>query len=259
MIWGAVTWGKAFFKLACSSSVSNIYHSATLHMQRSRYQRNILPDTETSTRKDVGVEFRFACALGGLGFLLHNIVDFDLYVFPLGALGLALLALSLNSLPYSAVHPTSSWFQRLPHAGKRLVYVAVTSFLMILGIMDWQATWGKQQHALTNDFLQQAHYRRASETIQQALRTWPVVPEYQALAGSIELHVRQPERAIRHFEAAIQREPVTPWFHAGLAEAYLVTNNVGLAYLESRHAAELFPLKSVYQQRVQKIQALFQR
>jgi hypothetical protein len=39
-----------------------------------------------------------------------------------------------------------------------------------------------------------------------------------------------------------------------LAEAYLQQPNLSLAYIESRRAAELFPLKSQYQQRMQQIQ-----
>mgnify|MGYP002065118551 CR=1 FL=1 len=112
---------------------------------------------------------------------------------------------------------------------------------------------------MTTDYLQQAQYQRASEIIQRTLRTWPVVPEYQALAGNIELSLHQPDDAIPYFKAAIQGEPVTPWFHSGLAEAYLATNNVSLAYLESRRAAELFPLKSAYHQRLQEIQTLLQQ
>lgn len=195
------------------------------------------------------VDLRFFCLLSGLGFLLHNLVDFDVYVFPLGVLGVSLLALTLN---ISSSHTMGKQIHRV----RRMPYRVAGTLLLLGGLLfmyavDWQYSRGKRYRETTEIALRSSHYQEAYSSIQHALRATPaVIPECQALHGSVLLYLQQPEAAIQQFEAAIRQDPITPWFHAGLAEAYLATQNLSLAYLESRRAAELFPQKPDYQERV---------
>ena len=200
-------------------------------------------------------DLRFFCFLSGLGFLLHNIVDFDVYVFPLGVLGFSLLALTLNA-------SLSSMRKKHAHLAIRIPYRVSGVLLLLCGLLlmyaiDWQYTQGKRDQETTEIALQSSNYQEAYSLVQHAQHSTPTIPKYQAIYGSVLLYLQQPDAAIQQFEAAIRHEPITPWFHAGLAEAYLATQNIGLAYLESRRAAELFPQKSYYQERVAELSELF--
>lgn len=190
---------------------------------------------------------RNACGLGGIAFLLHNIIDFDLYVFPLGALGMALLAITINS---GKTQERALQTSRSP----LWLTICISCVLMTACVVDWQQTRARQQSTDARMLVQAERYEEAAITLQDALQIRPRHPEYQALAGSIELYRQHPDMALRYFQTAIQAEPATPWFHAGLAEAYLTTRNLSMAYLESRRAAELFPQKTAYQQRTLEIQ-----
>jgi tetratricopeptide (TPR) repeat protein len=190
---------------------------------------------------------RYACGLGGIAFLLHNVIDFDLYVFPLGVLGTTLLAITINS---GKTQERAMQTSRPPLG----LAICIGCVLMIGCIVDWQQTRARQQNADARMLVQAERYEEAAITLQDALHIWPVHPEHQASAGSIELYRQHPDIALQHFQAAVQAEPATPWFHAGLAEAYLAAQNLSMAYLESRRAAELFPQKPAYQQRTQEIQ-----
>lgn len=206
-------------------------------------------DQENHPRLLYGVAGSFA----GLGFLLHNLIDFNFYVFPLGLLGLAMLGLTLNIFA-----PDEAERQVMLSKNRQVYWTAVG--LLSLGILallvkDWQSLQARQHKEQVIALVQTQHYQEASRTMQRALQLAPFLPEYQAIDGNIWLYLRQPEQAVARYRAAIASDPVTPWFHAGLAEAYLRQNNLSMAYLESRRAAELFPLKAQYQQRVQQIQA----
>ncbi|MBD3307055.1 tetratricopeptide repeat protein [candidate division KSB3 bacterium] len=196
----------------------------------------------------------FWCFLGGLGFLLHNIVDFDFYVFPLGLLGIALLALTLNDLFPAASRSAPA----IPAAKFRpLVLVIAATLLLTIYVKDWQFVQAKRQSEHAVAAMQAGHYDDAYPHLQQAIQYRPRVAEYTALTGSLHLHQGQPDAAIQSFQIAIQHEPQTPWFHAGLAEAFLTTHNVSLAYAENRRAAELFPQKPEYRQLSQQIREIF--
>lgn len=208
---------------------------------------------ENLTMEQFGISFFF----GGLAFLLHNIVDFDFYVLPLGALGVSFLALTLNVFtPFS------------PEAGKPRIgkspyilagYGLIGCVLLSMSVIDWQYMSGKQHHEKARVLAQSAQYEKAYASIRQALQYVPWIPEYKALEGSLLVYLQQPDSAIQRFQTAIQDEPETPWFHAGLAEAYAVNHNISMAYVESCRAAELFPQKLLYQERVQEIHSWFSK
>lgn len=214
-------------------------------------------DRERSSGFLYGVGSVFA----GLGFLLHNIVDFDFYVFPLGLLGLAMLGLALNIFSENAAQNAFSRRQKPAYHQHRWAYPCVVGLVGISAFMlfvkDWQAVQALLHKEQAIALVQAQHYQEASRTMQRALQRAPILPEYQAIDGSMWLSLHQPEQAVERYRAALAAEAVTPWFHAGLAEAYLQQKNLSMAYLESRRAAELFPLKSQYQQRVQQIQKQF--
>lgn len=198
-------------------------------------------------------------ALAGLGFLLHNIIDFDFYMFPLGLFGLAMLGLTLNIFSESGARNSFSRQQKPAYDQNRWAHLCVVGLVgistLVLFIRDWQYVQAHQHKEQAIALVQTQQYQEASRTMQKALQFAPILPEYLAIDGSIWLYLRQPEQAVERYRAAIEADVATPWFHAGLSEAYLRQNNLSMAYLESRRAAELFPLKSQYQQRVQQIQA----
>lgn len=202
--------------------------------------------------KQPDVLYGIGGSFAGLGFLLHNIIDFNFYVFPLGLLNAAILGLTLNIFSSGETENTTTF------VSNRRTYFAVVGLIslgiMMLFVKDWQYTRVSQHKEQAAALLQAQQYQKALQSIQAALRSSPTLPEYHAVTGSILLYLRQPDQAIVHYRTAIEAEPVTPWFHAGLAEAYLQQPNLSLAYIESRRAAELFPLKSQYQQRMQQIQ-----
>ena len=213
------------------------------------------PDAqETSPYLLYGVAGSFA----GLGFLLHNIIDFDFYVFPLGLLGMAISGLTLNIFSVNATRNCVSRKQKLSCQKNRPAYLCLVGLLgialFVLLFKDWQQVEARQHKEQAVALLQAQQYQDAFQSIQSALRSSPTLPEYHAITGSILLYLHQPEQAIEHYQIAIQSEPVTPWFHAGLAEAYLQQRHISLAYVESRRAAELFPLKTQYRQRMHQIQ-----
>ena len=195
--------------------------------------------------------YGFCFFLGGLGFLLHNGVDFDFYVFPLGALGISLLALALNMLhPSSSQGTTGNVFQNPKAFG---IYAIILCGLTFLYTTDWKSVRAEQQQEQAIASIKAEQYEQAESHIHQALHDMQKVAEYHALNGSIQAYLQRPEAAIERFKTAIRYEPITPWFHAGIAEVYLSTYNISLAYAESRRAAELFPQKAPYQKRAQEI------
>jgi hypothetical protein len=229
-LWLIGMWGYTAFKMFTTSHVEGAGPSV-------------------SSSRTFFTDVRYACGLGGIAFLLHNIIDFDLYVFPLGALGMMLLAITINS-EESKGHSMRKPMQSL--------WISICiGCLLIAGILiDWQQTRAKEQSTDARILVQAERYEEAAATLQDALQIWPAQPEHQALAGSIQLYRQHPDIALQHFQAAVLAEPATPGFHAGLAEAYLATQNLSMAYLESRQAAELFPQKSAYQQRTKEIRSV---
>ncbi len=195
-------------------------------------------------------DVRYASALGGMAFLLHNVIDFDLYVFPLGAIGVALLALSINTGEHL------SQTRQQPHRSG-WVALCVGCGLLIASISDWQQTEASRQHSAARMYIQAQRYEDAAEASQKAFRAWPSQPAYHALAGSVSLFQQRADNAVQYFQTALKADPNPPWFHAGLAEAYLAEYNLSLAYVESRRAAELFPQKPAYAQRMQEIDKAF--
>lgn len=200
-------------------------------------------------------QFRISFFFGGLAFLLHNIVDFDFYVFPLGALGVSLLALTLNVFPPSSPESGERRRGKSPYvlAGHGLI----VCILLAICVIDWHYMYAKHHHEKARTLAQSAQYEEAYTSIRHALQYIPWIPEYRALEGSFFLYLQQPNSAIQRFQDAIQDEPETPWFHAGLAEAYAVNHNLSMAYVESRRAAELFPQKVVYQKRIDELRTIF--
>lgn len=195
--------------------------------------------------------------LGGMGFLLHNIVDFDFYIFPLGLLGISLLALTLNILSPASLENAANRSAFTRSRRHLLFAVGLCCVLLPVYVKDWQYVYAKQQKELAVSSIRERQYQEASAHIRNALHSAPDVPEYKALEASIRLYLTQVDSAIRSYQTAIRSEPETPWFHAGLAESYLTRQNISMAYLESRRAAELFPQKARYQKRFQEIHALF--
>ncbi len=224
-----------------------------LTLFRTRYQES---SASPSQPKWMAIYAGFCFSLGGMGFLLHNIVDFDFYVFPLGLLGMSLLALALNILSSSLSENDASVKAFI--RPKRCALYAATGLiclLVLLYIKDWQYIYAKQQKEVADSFIKDGHYHEASAHIQKALLSAPDVPEYKALEGNIFLYFNQADSAIQRYQSAIREEPETPGFHTGLAVSYLNKQNISMAYLESRRAAELFPQKERYQKHAQEIQA----
>jgi O-antigen ligase len=212
---------------------------------------NLSRTKENLTMQQFGIGFFF----GGLASLLHNIVDFDCYVFPLGALGISLLALALNVLTPSLPEIGGGKIVKSPHvlAG----YGLIACIFLSMYFIDWQYMRGKQHQENARTLAQAAQYEEAYISIQHALQNISYIPEYRALEGNLLVYLHQPNSAIQRFQSAIQDEPETPWFHARLAEAYAANYNISMAYVESRRAAELFPQKHSYQERVQEIHSWF--
>jgi tetratricopeptide (TPR) repeat protein len=208
-----------------------------------------------SQENQMMTQFGFSFFFGGLAFLVHNVVDFDFYVFPLGVLGVSLLALTLNVLsPTPSKIGSSRNMLKNPRVLAR--YGLILCILLLMCVIDWQYGYGKQQQENAVALVQASQYEEAHPYIRQALRSIPRVPEYMALEGSLLVYLHKADSAIPYFQSAIQHEPETPWFHAGLAEAYLENHNLSMAYVERRRAAELFPQKLQYQKRVQEIHTL---
>ncbi len=202
----------------------------------------------------VNMQTGLAYFMGGLGFLLHNGIDFDFYVFPLGLLGMVMLALTCNIFRTALDENTVEI--RLNTKKRVLSAVVLCCVLAPMFFKDWRYVSAKQQKAHAVSSLPKKHYQEALSHIRRALQAAPDVGEYKALEGSIFLYLQHVAPALERFQEAIQAEPETPWFHAALAEAYLNQQNVSMAYLESRRAAELFPQKPQYQKRFQEIQRL---
>jgi O-antigen ligase len=194
--------------------------------------------------------------LAGVTFLLHNLIDFDLYVFPLGILAMAVLALTLNVLAPPNRQAQSEGRIFLPTPRVLIVYGLAACACIALYWTDWQTVHARQQQQRALTAIEQGQLTAAKDLIRKARRAVPLVAEYSALEGQVLLTLERPEAAIQRFRTAIRREPDTPWFHAGLAEAYLARQNLSMAYLESRQAADLFPQKPRYQEQVQHLEAI---
>ena len=198
------------------------------------------------------------CALSGVGFLCHNLIDFDFYVFSLGLLGVAMLAVTLNLCdPSETAQRTRANFWNFP--GQVLPLLLVGSLLCVMYVSDVRSGQAEAFKETAVAAISRQQYADAFTAISNALRLKPVHPTYLALRGSIFLYRQQEASAQADFQAALRADPNTPWFHAGLAEAALKQQNVALAYVESRRAAELFPQKQTYQQRAQEIKDVVQQ
>ncbi len=230
--------------------VGHWYISATNLLRRLTPYPSKQHSQEDQVKKLFGIGFFF----GGVAFLLHNIVDFDFYVFPLGVLGVSLLALTLNVLaPFS---PKINSRDGLKRPRILVGYSLISCVLLAMYFIDWQYAHGMKQQEQAMVLAQSSEYEEAYTHIQQALQYASYIPEYIALEGSLLVHLHKTDLAIQRFQSAIQREPDTPWFHAGLAEAYIANHNISMAYVESRRAAELFPQKIPYQKYVQELRLL---
>jgi len=225
--------------------------SAITLLKKCSLSRSKIAFQENLTMEQFGICFFF----GGLAFLLHNVVDFDFYVFPLGALGVSLLALTLNVFTPSTSEIGNGNMVKSPRI--LVEHGLILCVLLSMYFIDWQYVRGKQQQEKARALAQSSQYEDAYTSIRHALRYVPRAPEYTALEGSLLVYLHEPNSAIQRFQSAIQHEPDTPWFHAGLAEAYVANYNISMAYVESRRAAELFPQKIPYQKRVQEIRSWF--
>ncbi len=217
-----------------------------------RLRHGILPSkgnvsSHDHTRVFVGI----ASFLGGCGFLLHNGIDFDFYVFPLGIFGISLLGLTGNMLALSASDEEP---ERHHSSILRIVtIILLCGVLLPVFVWDSRNLYAREQQEQALISLKSNEHHEALSAIANA-REAVSAPEYAAFQAQIWLSLHQYDSALKGFYDAIQAQPDTPWFHSALADTYFRKHNLSMAYLESRQAAELFPFKDAYQQQTKLIQ-----
>lgn len=237
ILWGLGSWGVAALRELYTTTPYSIEEPSSSILQKRRFETTLV------------------VCLGSGGFLLHNCVDFDFYVFPLGLLGMALLAVTLT--PLTSERPEKPGTGLIQHPVRSWRWLLLACGLVLMYRMDWHAVQAQQEQAQAESLIRESRYQEAHAVIQNAYKAFPGNAEYSAAEGNLLLALQQPQVAILRLESAIRYEPETPWFHASLAQAYLAQANISMAYLESRRAAELFPLRPPYQEQVQLIETLY--
>ncbi len=184
--------------------------------------------------------------LAGLCFCLHNLVDYDLYVPSLGLIGFMLLGLGGNR----GVHTPIPLY--IPH----LFLISLSLYLFAVNAQLYLTHGYIQQ---IKESWEQRDLEKAYETAQKALLYDPKSPLLQEISGMLLLELKRPEEATQAFQKAIELDPRVPRFHAYLAEAYLLKGDLAGAYVETKRAVELFPLRISYQKKLEEVTSLLEK
>ena len=183
-------------------------------------------------------------------FVLHNMIEINLYFPSLGLLGVFLLALGARSGVWGRDYRRSSW--SLSERVKKLVLLLLVGVFIFYGGWITRAYIGQiyigEAQRLAKEGSQEAALKRASV----AIRSDPTNSAYYYFKGGLIMSVTpllpQIDEAIAAYCKAIELNPFTPHLHYELSKLYLMREMPLKGFLEAKEAERLYPLSSKYRQ-----------
>ena len=183
-------------------------------------------------------------------FLLHNLIEINLYFPSLGLLGIFLLSLGARYGVSEGDDKMRSWSPS--ERGKKLL------LLLLVGVFIFYAGWitrayvGQIYIDAAQRTAQKGDYELAMKRASAAVRFNPTNADYYHIkAGFIMSGTQllpQIDEAITAYQKAITLDPFTPHLHYELSKLYLMRGMPLKAFLEAKEAERLYPLSSTYRQ-----------
>lgn len=188
-------------------------------------------------------------ALGA--FLLHSLVDFDLYIPGIALFAFALLSLFYGLREQSEGESKPSFSPESPK--KAVLAMAPLALLLWASLTPFLADKAMVQ---AREKVKQRDLRAAIPLVQRAITLFPLDGQYdfylgyiyKALSEQSSDHEENLSRAVEAFQKAVKKEPFSPYNHEQLGMAYwdVATKKGDEAYFsmaleELRLATECFP------------------
>jgi O-antigen ligase len=190
-----------------------------------------------------GLTPRLAVAAGAATFLLHNLVDFTLYLPGVAVPAAVLLGMSLGSGRSSLQRESGR------HPGACVAAVAAAVFL------GWNALSGVRSEAhmvSAREAAGSGRLEKAAYMARQAARARPGSPEPWAFLAQLVLAHRMDADEARREGAkaasrAVRLDPDSAILHHTVALYHAAAGEPAPAFVEERRAHQLYPLKREYQ------------
>jgi O-antigen ligase len=200
-----------------------------------------LRDGLALVRQRVGDAAAIAITAALAGWVVHGVVDFDLYVPGVAwpAFGLLGVLQGLKNLP--DIQPVTAPSRR--RWGLGLVC------LVLVGIIVWWAgrSWVAQYHQGRSLLLSGAASAEALEEIQQAIRWNPNNPHLRQMAGDLAAEMGLFEEAVGYYQVATELDPYRASYHWRMARALRAAGGREREAVERlRRAVALNPTQSRY-------------
>jgi putative inorganic carbon (HCO3(-)) transporter len=225
-----------FLEMWCDSGVFAFVAFAALWLIALR-------DAFRLARQRQGDAAAVAICAGLTGWVIHSLVDLDLYV-PGAVLPAFLLLGALQGLKeLREISPVA------PRGRRKWLIGAVCAVL--IGAVLW--TEGREVAAgFAHARAHEIGPRNAASALAEARRAAALAPYdgfYEMAAGDLAISLRKFDEAIRHFQRAIDNDPFRAAYHARLARAEMAAYGVSKEVLKQfRLAASLNPTNARYQQ-----------
>lgn len=177
------------------------------------------------------------------GWVIHGLVDFDLYVPGLAIPAFMLLGILQGLKEQPTVKPVTprgntKW-------GIGLISVA------IVGTVIWAEEKSLAANFLYGEAIDLARLDPlgAAREIQRAVDLWPDNASYQAAAGNLAMHLGRFDQAIGYYRTAVRNDPFRASYHWRLAQAEMAFHGLSEKALdELGRAVELNGTNKRYQQ-----------
>jgi len=194
-------------------------------------------------------------------FILHNLIEINLYFPSLGLLGVFLLALGARWGISGGDYKRTSWSPS--ERGKKLLLLLLVGVFIFYGGWITRAYIGKIYIDDAQRLTQEGNYELAMKRTSLAIRLDPTNSTYHYFKGGLNMSgaplLPQIDEAIKAYHRAIELNPFTPYLHYELSKLYLKRGLPLKGFLEAKEAERLYPLSSKYRQFAQEMEESLKR
>ncbi len=144
--------------------------------------------------------YKYALGTSLLGFFIHNLLDFDLYVPSLGYSLFFIFALAIpgnEKIPQKQVH----WF-----LASQLRFLSwIGAFLMVFLYYRLSTSLDRQEKAFR--WAQQGNFALAAAYMKEASSLYPFLPMYFINSGEFHIYLKQFNQAEKAYQKALEISP----------------------------------------------------